>query len=153
MAANEAFDTRTDMGAADLASRRRADYGEPTSSPTALLRSLVNDIGLLFRKEIALASSEIMHAVDDAKKGAASMVTGGAVLYAGLLFLLVAAMLALSLVVAGWLAALIVGGITVLAGYIMLQSGKKQLEAGNLKPQRAIDSLRKDADTVRRQTP
>jgi hypothetical protein len=41
--------------------------------------------------------------------------------------------------------------VTALVGYVMLHGGKKKLEARSLAPQRAMDSLRKDADTVRRQ--
>jgi hypothetical protein len=153
MAANEPVDNDRLKAeqADDVLTRRGIGRDAPNDSTTGLVRRLMSDVTLLFRKELALASSEIMHAVEDAKSGAGAMVSGGAVLYAGLLFLLGAATLGLANVVAGWLAALIVGGVTALVGYVMLHGGKKKLEARSLAPQRALDSLRKDADTVRRQ--
>jgi putative superfamily III holin-X len=151
MAANEPIDRLNADRADDVLTRRRITGGAANDSAAGLVRRLMSDVAVLFRKELALASSEIMHAVDDAKSGAGAMVSGGAVLYAGLLFLLGAATLGLANVVAGWLAALIVGGITALVGYLMLHGGKKKLEARSFAPQRAMDSLRKDADSVRRQ--
>src|SRR5690606_18849139 len=83
--------------------------GDSGRSATALLRDLVNDVALLFQKELALAATEITHSVQDARKGVTGMVSGGAVLYAGFLFLLAAACFGLARVVPAWAATLIVG--------------------------------------------
>jgi hypothetical protein len=127
------------------ASRRREH------SPAALLRQLLGDAALLFRKEIALAASEVSQSIDSAKTGAISMVSGGAVLYAGFLFLLGAAAFALALVVPTWAAWLIVGAATALVGTIMVRAGKSRVSADSFAPHRAVDALRKDSAAIRRQ--
>jgi hypothetical protein len=78
---------------------------------------------------------------------------GGAVLFAGFLVLLGAAVGALMVVLppdtAPWLAPLIVGAIVTIAGAIALSSGKRKLAAENLKPTRTLDSLRRDAEVAK----
>jgi hypothetical protein len=118
-----------------------------------LLRQLVGDVAVLFRKELALAAAEVGQSVDEAKKGATSMVTGGAVLYAGLLFLLAAVALWLATMLPGWAAALIVGGATAIVGLIMVLTGKRKVRARSFAPNRAVDALRKDKNAIRRQMP
>jgi uncharacterized membrane protein YqjE len=116
-----------------------------------LLRQLLGDVTVLFRKELALAASEVSQSIEQAKHGAQSMVTGGAVLYAGVLFLLTAVMLWLMTMMAGWLAALIVGAVVTVIGAIMVGGGKKRMSAVALTPERTMASLRKDKHAVERQ--
>ncbi len=157
MASNfdESRDARSngDTPAGGFASYARA--GRPGAaaerSVPDLLHQLLVDVAMLFRKELALAASEIRSSVDDAKRGAGSLVTGGAVLYAGFTFLLGAAMFGLATVMALWLSALIIGGVTVVIGLIMVQVGKRKLEPTTFAPDRTMESLRKDKDAIRRQ--
>lgn len=121
-------------------------------SPMGLVKQLMSEVAVLLRKEMALAASEISHSVTEAKQGAVSLAGGGAVLYAGVLFLLGAATLGLAEVMAAWLAALIVGGVVAVIGYAMLSAGRKKLSAGNFAPTRTADSVRKDRDVLTRQT-
>lgn len=137
---------------------RRTDHPEPVSAHTdrsaaSLLRQLMDDAALLVRKELALAASEIRESVDEAKRGSASLVSGGAVLYAGLLFLLGAAAMGLAQFMPLWAAVLTIGVVVTLIGFVMLRSGKKKLEPGNFVPERTTDSLRKDKQAIRRHTP
>lgn len=118
-----------------------------------LLSRLVDDVAILLRKELALATSEVSHAVNEAKAGLGSAVAGGAVLYAGVLFLLLAATFALAEVMPDWAAALIVGGVVTLIGAIMFSAGKRKMSAQNFKPDRAVRSVQKDADMIERQRP
>jgi hypothetical protein len=48
------------------------------------------------------------------------------------------------------IAALIVGAVVTIIGAILLNSGKKRMQADSLKPERTIDSVKKDADLARR---
>jgi hypothetical protein len=125
---------------------RRLDH-----SPAALLRQLVGETALLFRKEIALAASEVGQSIESAKAGAISLASGGAVLYAGVLFLLGAAAFALALVVPMWAGWLIVGAVTTIVGFMMVQAGKRRVSANSFAPTRTVDALRKDSDAIRRQ--
>ncbi|HEX5046726.1 MAG TPA: phage holin family protein [Gammaproteobacteria bacterium] len=133
----------TYSGAADERGRSAAD----------LLRQLLADVTVLLRKELALAGSEISQSVDQAKRGAMSVATGGAVLYAGVLYLLGAVTFWLATKMPAWTAALIVGAVVTVIGAVMLQAGRKHVAASNLTPERTVDSLRKDKDAVRRQMP
>lgn len=122
---------------------------EDSSSVTGLFRQLAEDVTGLFTKEVALAKAELRHSIQETKSGAMALVSGGAVLYAGFLFLLLAAVIGLAEVVEAWLAALIVGGIVALVGFILVQSAKKKFTASNFTPEQTMQSLRKDRDTVR----
>jgi hypothetical protein len=141
-----AYDASISEGEAASAAERGRSAGD-------LLRQLLADVTVLFRKELALAASEVSRSVDEAKHGAQSMITGGAVLYAGALFLLAAVTLWLATLMAAWLAALIVGAAVTLIGVIMVGSGKKRMSARTLTPERTIASLHKDKRAVARQLP
>src|SRR5690606_4866226 len=80
-------------------------------SLTTLMRELANDVTSLFTKEVALAKSEISRSMSSAKTGILGVMSGGAVLQSGFLFLLLAAVLGLGQVMELWLASLIVGGV------------------------------------------
>ncbi len=125
----------------------------PTSETAAgLVRRLVDDLSILLRKELALARVEVTQALDDAKKGLAGVAVGGAVLYAGFLTLLAAVILMLSRVMPAWGAALLVGAITVIAGYAMIKAAQKKLAPSNLKPERTQEALRRDKEEFQRRT-
>ena len=119
-------------------------------STTGLLSRLIDELSTLLRKELALAKAELSESVNQAKIGVISLAAGGAVLFAALLVLLSAATFALAHVVSDWLAALIIGVITAIAGFVMLQGGKKKFEASRLKPERTQDALRRDKNMVER---
>ena len=122
---------------------------EQMVSIPALIRQLANDFSALFSKELALAKMEVSESIGSAKKGAVSLFSGGMVLYAGVLFLLLSAVFGLSEVMDPWLAALIVGGVVTIVGLIMVQSGKSKLKASSFKPEHSVNTFHKDQDAVR----
>ncbi|MEP1217436.1 MAG: phage holin family protein [Marinobacter sp.] len=115
----------------------------------SLVKHLVEDVALLFRKELALAASEVGHSVKDTKKGITGLLNGAVVLNSGYLFLLGAAALGLAQVMEAWMAALIVGVVTTVVGLMMVKGGKKKLEPASFRPERTMDELRKDRDSVK----
>jgi hypothetical protein len=119
-------------------------------SVTGLIKSLADDVTRLFSQEVALAKSEVATALNHIKAGVLSLAIGLGVLFAGFIVLLFAAVAALSLVVAPWLAALIVGGAVAIIGLILLMVAKKNLNPESMVPNRTIDSLKKDEAMVRR---
>lgn len=148
-AGQESWERGWDESGEDRTRTRGGDgFGRSTGS---LFRQLVDDAAILFRKELALAASEITHSVEDARRGVGSMVSGGAVLYAGVLFLLASAALGLMTLMPAWAALLVVGGVVALIGLIMLQAGRKKLSSEHLAPGRTAESLRKDRAAIRRQ--
>jgi hypothetical protein len=110
----------------------------------ALISDLTRDISTLFRQEILLAKTEMSEKVEQAESGATMLLVGGAVAYAGLLLLLAAAVLGLSLYLEPWLAALIVAAVVLLVGLVMVAKGKKNLKARNLMPEKTVESLQRD---------
>ena len=132
---------------ADLASAPAQD-----ASVGSLLKELAHEVPSLLTKEVALARSELRESMDTTRRGVAAVSMGGAVALGGFIVLLLAAVYALGNVVAPWLAALIVGGITLLVGLVMVESGKKEFKAETLKPHRTIDALHKDKTAIRERT-
>jgi hypothetical protein len=92
-----------------------------------LIRHLVDDFALLFRKELALAGSEVSHTLTDAGKAISGLANGVMVLNSGYLFLLAAATLGL--------------------GQVMASAGKKQLASSSLKPERTMNGVQKDMES------
>jgi hypothetical protein len=133
------------IGDGDNGATRYEDESVP-----GLVRKLASDLSTLFSQELALAKAEMTAAVKDVRGGVSSMAIGGGVLYAGLLFLLGGVMLLLGYWVELPIAALIVGAVVTIIGAILLNSGKKRMQADSLKPERTIDSVKKDADLARR---
>jgi uncharacterized membrane protein YqjE len=120
------------------------------SSVTGLIKSLADDVTRLFSQEVALAKAEVSTALNHIKAGVLSLAIGLGVLFVGFIVLLFAAAEALSLVVASWLAYLIVGGVVAVVGLILLMKAKKNLNPESMVPNRTIDSLKKDEALVRR---
>ncbi len=123
-------------------------------------RSLVTLFGDLWREtstlvhdEIELATAEISDKVSQVGTGAAAIAVGGAIVFAGFLVLLGAAVGALYMMMSTehriWLAPLIVGLVVIVLGFIALAIGRSELKAKNLAPQRTMDSMRDNVDLVK----
>lgn len=139
-----------DAGVEDIATTTRGRDTTSDARVFTLFRRLADEVTTLFTKELALLKVETTNAIRETRTGVSSLAAGGAVLYAGFLFLLVAAFLGLSLVMDGWLAALIVGAVVALIGGIMLASGRKKLEASSFRPEHTQAALQKDREMIKR---
>ena len=120
-------------------------------SVASLFGDLARECFKLFRQEIALGRAELEAKLSQFGTAAIEIVAGGLIVYAGFLALLVGAGLGLALVLQPWLAALVVGAVTVTLGAIIAFMGKRSLESRTLIPTRALRSLRKDAAWAREQ--
>jgi uncharacterized membrane protein YqjE len=132
---------------APAASREHGD-----ESITDLIRNLATDLSSLLSKEMELAKAELGESVSEAKTAVGSMVTGAVVTMAGLVVLLMSAVYGLSNVVAPWLAALIVGAVALLIGYMMVAAARKKMSANSFVPDRTLESAHKDKETLQRAT-
>lgn len=121
-----------------------------SASIGGLLRQLTREVPELLSKELALAKAELQQSLTRLKAGTAAVAGGAIVLLAGLIILLLAAVYGLGTVVEMWLAALIVGAVTLIIGFIMLQSGKKQFEPSHFTPDRTLHAMQEDKELVRR---
>lgn len=118
-----------------------------------LLRQLMHEVPQLFTKELALLKAETRENLKAAKAGVAAVSTGGAVMLAGLVILLLSAVYGLGNVVEPWLAALIVGAVAMLVGYAMVRAGSRKFDAEGMRPDHTIHSLQKDKAAISRRTP
>lgn len=121
----------------------------------ALLADLSRETVDLMRREIALARAEANEKIGNAK-AAATSIGGGAILaLAGVVVLLQAAVNGLAMVLppdmAPWLAPLAVGVVALLVGWAMLKGGSAKLDGEHLKPERTMNSLRKDSALIQQE--
>ena len=114
-----------------------------------LFSDLCRETQTLVHQEAELAKAEISEKVSQVTTGAGEIAAGGAILFAGFIVLLFAAVGALEMLLPAehsmWLAPLIVGLIVMIIGYIVFARGRRQMSAESLAPQRTIESLQQDA--------
>lgn len=122
-------------------------------SVSELLRDLSGNVSTLMRKEIQLARAETSEKISQAMVAVGSILGGAILALAALIVLLQALVIALTNagIPAGW-SALIVGVIVAGIAYVLIHKGTRDLEAGNLAPERTIDSLKQNAQTLKEQT-
>jgi uncharacterized membrane protein YqjE len=115
-----------------------------------LVMGLTDDITTLVRKEVELAKAELQESIQVGAKAGGMVAAGGAVAYAGLLFILAA----IAIILGDWwnnywLGAAVVGIIAGIVGYVMLQGGIKQLKQISIVPHKTISSLQSDAEMAK----
>lgn len=124
------------------------DYAQGRSL-MGLFGDLWRETQTLVHQEAQLAKAELSEKVSQVTTGAGEIAAGGAVLFAGFIVLLFAAVGALQLMIdsehAIWIAPLVVGAVVMIVGYILLSRGRKQLQADSMVPQRTVQSLQRDA--------
>ena len=128
------------------------DQREESRGIGDLLGDLGRQVSTLVRKEIDLARVEVTSSVGRMSRGAAMAGAGGAILYAGLLVLLLA--IVLGLIEAGidaWLAALIVAVVVVAIGGVVTSMGVKQMQATELAPKQTAETVRENVEFVKEQ--
>lgn len=110
-------------------------------------RDLTRDLSLLVRQEVQLAKAEMAEKGRIAAPGVgmiggatvAALLAGGA--------LVAAAILALSIFLPEWLAALIVGTVLAVAAYVLVKQGKERVaEAGAPIPEQTIETVKEDVE-------
>jgi hypothetical protein len=116
-----------------------------------LLSELSRETGQLVRKEIELATTEMTAKASEAAVNAGITAAGGALAHAGLLVLLAMFVLALTeLGLQPWLAALIVGVLTMVIGYVLVNTGMARMKRIGA-PRQTIQSLKETAAWTTRQ--
>ena len=116
-----------------------------------LFASLSKDTTTLVRQEIELAKTEISEKVSETGKNVASLVVGGAIAYAALLFILAAIAVGLAQIMEPWLAVLIVGVVVAIVGFILVQKGMNALKRMNFVPEKTIATLKEDKEWAQQQ--
>jgi xanthine/uracil permease len=117
-----------------------------------LFSDLSRETTTLVRKEVQLAKAELTQSATEAARGIGMLVAGGAVAYAGLLFLLLA--IVFGLIEAGWdpwVSALVVGLVVVAIGAVLVLRARESLKPANLAPRRTIETLKEDQEWAKEQ--
>jgi protein-S-isoprenylcysteine O-methyltransferase Ste14 len=116
-----------------------------------LLADLARSVPALVRQETQLLRSELSDKVTQVEVGLGSIVAGAILLFAALLILLQAIVIALTEFVGpGW-ASLIVGVVVAVLGAVLLKKGADQMKTTNLMPNRTAHQLKQDAELAKEQ--
>jgi hypothetical protein len=110
---------------------------------------LAGDIQDLVRGELALARAEIDQKLHGLITAAIAAVGGALVAFAGLVVLLEGGAALLARWIPAWAALLIVGLVIVLVGGLIARAAIARLSLQNIKPERTIASVQRDAQIVK----
>lgn len=128
-------------------------HGYNGRSLAGLFSDLWRETTTLVHEEAELAKADMSEKVTQAVSGARTIAIGGAIVFAGFLMLLLAAVNALALAlpveIGPWLSPLIVGAVVLVIGFVALSSGRRDLRVENLRPQRTLDSLRRAREVAK----
>jgi uncharacterized membrane protein YqjE len=116
-----------------------------------ILENIASNLTQLVQAEFRLAKSEVKEGAEKVAGPGATLGAGMVLAFYGLGFLLLAAVYALSLVMAGWLATLIVGSVLVAAAGILIGAGSAKLRRVNLAPDRTMRTLEEDLQWAKQQ--
>jgi uncharacterized membrane protein YqjE len=116
-----------------------------------ILDDVASNLTQIVHAQFQLAKSELKEGAEKVAGPGAALGAGVALAFYGLGFLLLAAVYALSLVMAVWLATLIVGGVLVVAAGILITAGGTKLKRVNLAPDKTIRTLEEDVQWAKQQ--
>jgi Putative Actinobacterial Holin-X, holin superfamily III len=120
----------------------RADNADDRSL-SELVSELVDEIGLLMRKEFELAATELTASARAAATQAVRVAIGVVLVHAGLLVVLATSVLVLvKLGLEPWLGALIVAVATLVLGALLVTLGIRRMRKTQLVPTRTIQTLK-----------
>lgn len=119
-----------------------------------LFSRLTQDTSRLIRQEVRLATQEMTDKATGIGKNMGMLAAGGAVVYAGFLFLLGALTYGLSSAfgLPIWLSFLIVGALAAIVGYFLVQRGINALKHTQFTPQQTVDTIKEDVAWAKEQT-
>jgi uncharacterized integral membrane protein len=135
-----------------------ANQTQEMRSIPELIRELREESAVLVRQEVELAKTELGEKASTFGRNAAYLAIGGAVAYAGLIFLLFAVMrlITVGLQSAGvaaatavWLSPLILGLIVALIGGALIMKSWRTFSHESIVPEKTIQSLKEDTSWTR----
>jgi uncharacterized membrane protein YqjE len=109
-----------------------------------VLQDIVGNLQEIVRSEFRLAKTELKEEAAKAAKPAATFGVGLVLGFYGIGFLLLASVYALSRVMAGWLAALLVGTILAIVAIALMSSSGNKLKRVNPTPDKTLRSLQEN---------
>jgi uncharacterized membrane protein YqjE len=121
-----------------------------TRTVPELLQSIVGNVAEITRSELRLAKAELKEEGAKAKAPATMAVVGGVFALYAFGFLLVAGAIGLSMVMAWWMATLLVGVVLAIVAVILVSTASKQFKALN-PPERTAQTLKENVEWAKQQ--
>lgn len=116
-----------------------------------LFSDLASEMSELVRKEVALAKVEVGQKAKFVGKNIGYLVVGGSVAYAAMLTIIAGIVMLLDKVMPDWGAALLVGIVVGVVGWLLISKARAALQATDMTPQQTVESLKEDAAWVKQQ--
>src|ERR1700687_1141310 len=120
-------------------------------SVSEVLQNIIGNLQEIIRSEFRLAKTELTEEAAKAAKPAATFGVGLVFGCYGIGFLLLASVYGLSTVMAGWLAALLVGTILAIVAAALMSTSGKKLKLVNPTPDKTIQSLEENVQWAKHQ--
>jgi hypothetical protein len=117
-----------------------------------LFAELSRETSTLFRQEVALAKTEMTQKATRAGKDIGFLVAGAAILYAGLLAIIAAIIIALGHAIPMWSSALLVGIVIIAGAAFLVMKGINDLKRADIAPTTTLNTLKEDATWAKDQT-
>jgi uncharacterized membrane protein YqjE len=116
-----------------------------------VMNHIVGNVQEIIGAEFQLAKIEIKEEISKASTPAVTLGVGLVISFFALGFLLLAAVYALSIVMAAWLAALLVGATLTVAGIALVSSGGRRMKEVNVLPEKTANSLKENMQWAKNQ--
>jgi uncharacterized membrane protein YqjE len=118
---------------------------------STVLHDIVGNIQHIVRSEMRLAKTELTEELQKSRAAATLLAVGAVLLSFGVLFVLLAAVYALSGVVPSWAAALIVGAVVALIAGVFVGAALKKFKTVRAAP-KTVDSMKENMEWARQPT-
>ena len=116
-----------------------------------LFGDLASDMGNLVRQEVELAKVELTQKAKYVGRNVGYLVVGGAVAYVALLAIVAAIIMLLAKVLPDWGAALLVGVVIGVVGWLLIGKAMMALQNADLTPRETVETLKEDATWMKEQ--
>lgn len=116
-----------------------------------LFGDLATEMSNLLRQEVALAKVEVAQKAKYVGRNVGYLVVGGAVAYVAVLALVAGIIMLLAKVLPHWGAALLVGVVIGVIGWLLIGKAMMALQNADLTPRETVETLKEDATWMKEQ--
>jgi hypothetical protein len=116
-----------------------------------LFGDLATEMSNLVRQEVALAKVEVAQKAKYVGRNVGYLVVGGAVAHVALLAIVAAVIMLLAKVLPNWGAALLVGVVIGVVGWLLIGKAMMALQQADLTPRETVETLKEDATWMKEQ--
>jgi hypothetical protein len=120
-------------------------------SVSEVLQDIFGNLQQIIRDEFRLARAEVEGEARRAARPASILAAGTVLGLYGLGFLLLAAVYGLSMVIAPWLAALLVGAVLAVVAAVLISSGRNRLRQIDPVPEKTVQSMKENVQWTKEQ--